>query len=75
VGLNLNKVPDELKNAKKAGDKVYLVINSSRINIKDYESEGLSLFAVYPKAFRPEWLKEYNQFGPRDSLYLFEVTK
>jgi len=75
VGLNLNEVPQELKNAKKTNDKVYLVINSSRINIKDYEKEGLTLLAAYPKAFRPEGLKEYNQFGPRDSLYLFEITK
>lgn len=75
IGLNITKVPTELKNAKKAKDKVYLVINSSRIKIEDYEKEGLSLIAAYPKAFRPEGLKEYNQFGPRDSLYLFEVTK
>lgn len=75
VGLNINSVPPELKNAKKAKDKVFLVMNSSRIRIKDYDQEGLILLASYPKAFRPEGIKEYNQFGPRDSLYLFEVIK
>ncbi|MBU0998544.1 glycosyltransferase family 39 protein [Patescibacteria group bacterium] len=75
IGLNITKVPTELKNAIKAKDKVYLVVNSSRMEIENYEKEGLSLIAAYPKAFRPEGLREYVQFGPRDSLYLFEVIK
>ncbi|MEK7188480.1 MAG: glycosyltransferase family 39 protein [Patescibacteria group bacterium] len=75
VGLNLSEVPSQLQDSVKAGNKTYLVINSSRFKIKEPESEGLKLIAAYPKAFRPDkQTHEYLWYGPRDYLYLFEVT-
>lgn len=75
IGLGINKVPDQLRESKKAGNKTYLVANSSRLIFKgNFEDHGLRVVAAYPKAFRPEGLKEYVQYGPRDTLYLLEVT-
>lgn len=73
VGLNLKEVPPSLVESVKAGNKTYLLINSSRLLIKDPQKSGLKLIASYPKALRPDNIKEYRQFGPRDYLYLFEV--
>ena len=72
VGLNLTKLPDSLKSAKDAGDTVFLVINSSRLNTNP-ENIGLKLLASYAKAFRKPGTREYNTLGPRENLYLFEV--
>jgi len=76
VGLNLTEVPSNLTNALRAGDKTYLVINSSRIKIEkeDYALSGLKLIKEYPKAERPYGYKEYVVMGPRDYLLFFEVV-
>ncbi len=65
VGLSINTVHDSLINAKKAGDKVYLVANTSRLEDGAY-NQGLKLLARYPKAIQPS--------GKQESLLLFEVT-
>lgn len=64
VGLDLGEIPSSLVESKEAGNKTYLVVNSSRLQAEP-EVLGLKLIAVYPKAFRPD--------GSRDSLFLFEV--
>jgi len=74
VGLGIKQIPVPLIESKSAGNKTYLVINSSRLKA-DPQELGLKVIAAYPKAFRPEGLKEYVVHGPRDTLYLFEVTK
>ena len=65
VGIDISELPSQLVESKRAGNKTYLVINSSRLKA-DPEKLGLELVAVYSKAFRPD--------GSRESLYLFEVT-
>ncbi|MGB6839124.1 MAG: glycosyltransferase family 39 protein [Microgenomates group bacterium] len=76
VGINLGEVPSSLTNSVEAGSKTYLLINASRLKFKgEFEDHGLKIVAVYPKAFRPEGMKEFVVHGPRDTLYLFEVTE
>ena len=74
MGLGIKQIPVPLIESKSAGNKTYLVINSSRLKA-DPQELGLKVIAAYPKAFRPEGLKEYVVHGPRDTLYLFEVTQ
>jgi 4-amino-4-deoxy-L-arabinose transferase-like glycosyltransferase len=66
VGQPIRDVPEPLIESKEAGNKTYLVVNSTRF-LGDAEKLGLELAAVYPKAFRPD--------GSRETLYLFEVTE
>lgn len=74
VGLGIVDLPSQLSESREAGNKTYLVINSSRL-LGDPVEMGLTVVAAYPKAFRPEGrYKEYVHYGPRDTLYLFEVT-
>jgi len=76
VGLDFGEIPSSLLESVKAGNKTFLVANSSRLKFKkDFENYGLKIIAVYPKAFRPDFTKEYVAHGPRDTLYLFEVTE
>lgn len=72
IGLGIKAIPNQLVESKEAGNKTYLVVNSSRLKA-DPEDLELDLIAVYPKAFRPESTGKYIQHGPRESLYLFEV--
>lgn len=65
VGVSISDVHPSLIEAKKFGNKVYLVVNSTRFH-GDPEREGLKLLSSYPKAQRPG--------GIRESLLLFEVT-
>lgn len=65
VGLNFNKVPDQLVNSKKAGNKTYLLINDERFK-GDAAKLGLRLLASYPKVVRPT--------GTHQSLLFFELT-
>lgn len=78
VGLSLNEVPESLKDSFKAGNKTYLVINSSRLNIKEenYAPLGLKLINLYRKADRREKdTHEFIWYGSYDNLYLFEVIQ
>lgn len=65
VGIRISSVESSLIEAKKAGDKVYLVVNSTRFK-GNPEDIGLTVVASYPKAQKPD--------GTRESLILFEVT-
>jgi 4-amino-4-deoxy-L-arabinose transferase-like glycosyltransferase len=73
VGIDFGEIPSQLLESAKAGNKTFFVVNSSRLKA-DPEKLGLKLIAAYPKAFRPDGIKEYVQFGPHDTLYLFEVS-
>jgi hypothetical protein len=55
----IREIPESLKNAKKAGDTTYLVVNKSRMEIKD--KEGLEL------------IEEFHKPG-KDSLLFFEYN-
>jgi 4-amino-4-deoxy-L-arabinose transferase-like glycosyltransferase len=64
VGLGIDKIPQSLAEAAKAGDSTYLLINQSRLkaNPKDI---GFTVVSTYPKAYKPD--------GTRDSLLLLKV--
>lgn len=47
VGVPIEEIPSSLINAKKAKDRVFLVVNQSRLSIGD--KSGLRLVAEYPK--------------------------
>lgn len=64
IGLQLDKVPEQLVDAKKAGDIVYMVVNNERMNT-DYTKLDLKLIKEFKKATRPN--------GTNQSLLLFEV--
>ncbi|MDO8452646.1 MAG: glycosyltransferase family 39 protein [bacterium] len=65
IGTSVSDVHESLLNAQKAGDKVYLVINSSRMwAIPD--DIGVKLIASFPKAVKAN--------GSREELLFFEVT-
>lgn len=66
VGITLSEVPQTLVDAKKAGDIVYLVINSTRFT-GELHQPNLRLVNSYPKHERAN--------GTRESLLLFEVTE
>ena len=65
VGLNFDKLPNSLYESKKAGNKTYLLANTSRY-YGDPEEKGLKLIGQFLKAEKPD--------GTRESLLLFEVT-
>lgn len=85
VGITIAEVPEQLINAKKTGDTVFLVANSSRMLAKfdrdataaarKGEEMGMKVVASYPKAKRARMdAHPYLFYGERDILYLFEVT-
>ncbi len=76
TGLDFRDTPQSLKDSKKAGNKTYLVVNSSRFAYKgDPLVIGLKLIASYPKAERREHLsREYVKYGSQESLLFFEVV-
>jgi len=49
LGLGFNKIPDQLVNAKKYGDEVYLIINKSRLNLLPEELNKVKIIKEYPK--------------------------
>lgn len=66
VGITITSVDSSLIQAKRAGDKVYLVVNSSRFE-GDPKDLGLTQLVSYPKAIQPN--------GKLESLLLFEVEE
>lgn len=73
VGLNFTELPKSLVESQKAGNNTYLVVNKSRFNA-DPDKFGLVLVAAYPKAIRPEGIKESNIYGPQDALLFYKLT-
>ena len=74
VGVIITETPSSLKDAVKAGNKTYLVVNKSRFRA-DPEELGLKLISKYPKALRLTDSDQYAKFGPQEELLFFEVTK
>lgn len=72
VGIYIDELPSQLVASKKAGNKTYLVVNSTRLK-GNPEEMGLALTASYPKALRTEGTKEYQLYGPQEALLFFEV--
>ena len=73
VGVIISDVHPSLIESKIAGNKTYLVVNSTRFK-GDPDRLGLKLLFSYPKAERKKNSREYLLYGPREDLYLFEVT-
>ncbi|HET7098720.1 MAG TPA: glycosyltransferase family 39 protein [Patescibacteria group bacterium] len=74
VGLGINKVPDPLVASKLAGNLTYLIVNKSRL-VADPTKLNLKLIQSFPKEPRIPGTMEYENDGPQDALYFFEVTK
>jgi len=74
VGVIIEDTPKSLKDALKAGNKTYLVVNKSRFR-GDPEKQGLKLINSYPKGLRLADSDQYDRFGPREELLFFELTK
>lgn len=74
VGVIIAETPSSLKDAVKAGNRTYLVVNKSRFRA-DPEEQGLKLIAKYPKALRLTDSDQYAKYGPQEELLFFEVTK
>lgn len=72
VGINLGEIPASLNESVKAGNKTYLVINSSRLKFEPSQM-GLKIISSYPKAERLEFSHERSMYGPQDVLYFLEV--
>lgn len=66
VGIPVMQIDNKLIESRRAGNKTYLVANSTRI-WKEAKVQGLQLLAAYPKAIRPD--------GSQEALLLFEVTR
>ncbi|MBI4028840.1 MAG: glycosyltransferase family 39 protein [Candidatus Blackburnbacteria bacterium] len=67
VGITIYNVDQSLSDAQKAGDTVFLVVNSTRFKIEQPEKVGLRLVNSYPKAQRAN--------GTQESLLLLELIK
>ena len=65
VGIDLKDVPKSLSDSVKAGNKTYLVINSTRFFGEPLKL-GLNLLAVYPKAVKPD--------GSRETLLFYQLV-
>jgi hypothetical protein len=61
IGLYPDRVPDPLVNSIKDND-VYLLINDSRLKMKEPEKLGLKLIASYPKVTQPSEITEHLLF-------------
>ena len=72
VGLDLKEVPISLIESKDAGNKTYLVINSSRLVAKP-DDLNLLLIRSYPKPLRSKGTHDFVKYGPQETLYFFEV--
>ena len=70
----IEKEINGLKDAKKAGNKTYLVINKSRFKGK-IEEQDLKLIQSYPKGLRLTDSRQYIINGPQEELFFFELTK
>lgn len=64
VGLNFDILHPSLVNAKKAGDRTFLVVNSSRFH-NNPDKLGLKLISSYSKATKPD--------GSMEELLFYEV--
>lgn len=72
VGLDLKEIPNSLRESMMAGNRTFLVINSSRL-VGDPNEMGLKLIQSYPKPLRTKGTHEFAKYGPRETLYFFEV--
>jgi 4-amino-4-deoxy-L-arabinose transferase-like glycosyltransferase len=76
VGLDISEIPESLAESVEAGNKTYLVANSSRLKFEgEFEDNGLKVVASWEKALRRTDSKDFLRHGPRDTFYLLEVTK
>jgi len=74
IGIDLHIVPQSLLDSYAAGNKTFLVINSSRLKMQEpYEQFGLKTLYSYQKPMRPVDAEKYKENGPFDTLYLFEL--
>lgn len=66
VGYPISAVPESLTNAL-ADNRVFLLVNDSRLNLAGKELERMRLIASHPKAVKPD--------GNREKLLFYEVLR
>jgi len=74
VGVIIDDTPKSLKEAVKAGNKTYLVINKSRYK-GNAEEDGYKLIASFKKGLRLTDSRQYAIHGPQEELFFFELKK
>lgn len=72
IGLDIKSLPTQLSESKASGNTTYMVINSSRL-VGDPNKMGLKLVASFPKPLRTIGTSDYIKYGPRETLFFFEV--
>jgi len=74
IGIDIHQVPQSLIDSHKAGNKTYLLANSSRLKLRDsIEDHNLKLVFEFKKPLRPNEAVKYHEDGPYETLYLFEL--
>ncbi len=73
MGLNFKKIPQQLLETRKVGDRAFFAVNSSRLN-KEFKWDGLKLVYSYTKPMRLDGTHEFVAFGPQETFYLFELN-
>lgn len=66
IGYPINRIPEKLINAL-VDNRVFLVVNDSRLELTEPELQRMKLIAVYPKAVKPD--------GRQEKLLLYEILK
>ena len=73
VGLGISDIPKSLRESKDAGNKTYLLVNTSRFT-GNADKLGLKEVASYPHPARTPGTLEYRSKGPQEIMHLFELT-
>lgn len=74
IGLGIKEIPNSLVESHEAGNKTYLVANSSRLLFEDdFKNYGLEIIASFKKADRPSGFKEWVKHGQFDTFYLLKL--
>lgn len=64
VGYPINEIPEKLENAL-ADNRVFLIVNDSRLNLTEPELQRMKLIAAYSKAVKPD--------GGQERLLFYEI--
>ena len=72
TGLGIIKIPQPLVESRLSGNLTYFIINKSRL-LADPAKLNLKLIQSYAKEPRILGTTEYQEEGPQDALYFFEV--
>jgi len=66
VGYPINAIPESLTNSL-IDNRVFLVVNDSRLNLVEPQLQRMKLISIYPKAIKPD--------GGQEKLLFYEILK